>query len=219
MKTKEARELGQRIAERVAAGRVEAAYALLEPVLAQRTRFPMLGQIGLPVGMRALDDLIPFLDQIASHRTEGGWVVIGSAPGQQLERDLAGAFTHCHRYIVASDVWHAADILGERVPGPALVASFAATLEHLRPWRTDANRWVRRAVGVAIHFWAKRSRGAPELALQAETLLDFLTPLFSGRWTRSRVWAGASRPWAVTTRDRCPTGWKSNSSRDAATGP
>jgi hypothetical protein len=186
MKTREARELGRQIAERVADGDVVTAYALLAPVLAQRTRFPILGEIGKPVGSRRLDELIPFLDEIASHRTEGGWVVMGSALEQQLERDLAGAFAHCRRYIIAGDIWYAADILGERVPGPALVVSFDATLEQLRPWRTDANRWVRRTVGVAVHFWAKRSRGAPELAAPAETLLEFLTPLF-GEWEMDAV--------------------------------
>ena len=59
-------------------------------------------------------------------------------------------------------------------------------MEQLRPWRTDANRWVRRTVGVAVHFWAKRSRGTPELTPQAETLLEFLTPLF-GEWEMDAV--------------------------------
>ncbi|MGD9145444.1 MAG: DNA alkylation repair protein, partial [Anaerolineae bacterium] len=69
-------------------------------------------------------------------------------------------------------------ILGERVPGPALVACFEPTLELIAPWREDEDRWVRRSVGAAVHFWAKRSRGSPELSGQAGALLDFLEPMF-----------------------------------------
>jgi hypothetical protein len=64
------------------------------------------------------------------------------------------------------------------VPGPALLASFEPALVQLGPWREDEDRWVRRAVGVAVHFWAKRSRGAPELGSKAGALLGFLEPVF-----------------------------------------
>ena len=39
----------------------------------------------------------------------GGWVVIASALEKQLERDLAGALARCRSFIVAADVWYAAD--------------------------------------------------------------------------------------------------------------
>jgi 3-methyladenine DNA glycosylase AlkD len=178
MKAQAARDLGQRIAAHVQAGQMPAAYALLAPVLAERTPFLMLGYIGGAVGAGPLKAVNRFLDRIAAARTEGGWVVIGSALGQQLERDLIGALSRCHSFIIAGDVWYATDILGERVPGPALVAHLQPTLDLLTPWRQDANRWVRRSVGVAIHFWAKRSRGAPEHAPQAKELLALLEPMF-----------------------------------------
>lgn len=108
-------------------------------------------------------------------------MVIGNALRQQFGRDPAGAFVRCRAHVVAGDVWYATDILGERLPGPALVACFQPTLALLAPWREDANRWVRRATGVAVRFWAKRSRGAPAYAAQAQTLLTFLDPLFEER--------------------------------------
>jgi len=95
-----------------------------------------------------------------------------------LGRDAAGAFARARSFIVAADVWYAPDVLGERVPGPALVADFEPSLALLSPWREDASRWVRRAVGVTVHYWAKRSRGAAEHTAQAETLLTFLEPMF-----------------------------------------
>jgi 3-methyladenine DNA glycosylase AlkD len=178
MKTAEARELGQSVAERVHDGEIEQSYALLAPVLAQRTPFRLLGIIGEAVGHGPMNEVNAFLDRIAAEKAEGGWVVIGKALGQQLERDLAGAFARCRDYIVASDVWYGADILGERVPGPALVSHFEAALHQLTPWRQDSNHWVRRAVGVSVHFWAKRSDEKPELVPQARTLLGFLEPMF-----------------------------------------
>ena len=183
MKTQEARELGQRVAAQVQAGQTEAAYTLLAPVLAQRTPFRLLDLIGGAVGAGPLDPANAFLDRVATGRTEGGWVVIGSALGQQVDRDLAGALARCRTFIVAADVWYGADILGERVPGPALVGHFEPALEQLAPWRKDPNHWVRRAAGVGVHFWAKRSRGAPELAPRADTLLSFLEPMFEERDT------------------------------------
>ncbi len=184
MKTKEARGLGERIAERVRAGQPEEAYVLLAPVLAERTPFRLLGLIGEAVGAGPLEPVNAFLDRIAAERTEGGWVVIGKALGQQLGRDSAGTFNRCRGYIVAADVWYGADILGERVPGPALLADFQPSLALLAPWREDENDWVRRTVGVAAHFWAKRTRG--ERAAEAESLLAFLSPMFK-EWEMDAV--------------------------------
>jgi 3-methyladenine DNA glycosylase AlkD len=175
---------------------------LLAPVLAGRTPFRLLDLIGEAVGTGTLEEACPelalsevegrsrrvnvFLDRAAADRTEGGWVVIGSALGQQLDRDPAGAFARCRDYIIAADVWYATDILGERVPGPALVTDFQPSLDLLAPWREGANRWVRRTVGVAVHFWTKRSRGAAEHTAQAEALLAFLEPMFE-EWDMDAV--------------------------------
>jgi len=184
VKTKEARELGKRIAALVQAGQPDKAYALLAPVLAERTPFRLLDRIGEAVSAGPLDATNAFLERVAADGTEGGWVVIASALVGQWDRDPAGAFARCREYIIAADVWYAADILGERVPGPALVADFQPALDLLAPWREDANRWVRRTVGVAVHFWAKRSRG--ECAAEAEALLAFLELMFE-EWDMDAV--------------------------------
>jgi hypothetical protein len=73
---------------------------------------------------------------------------------QRLSEDPVGAFSHCRAFIASADTWYGADIFGERVPGPALVADLSAHLPLLAPWRGDPSRWVRRTVGVAIHYWA-----------------------------------------------------------------
>jgi 3-methyladenine DNA glycosylase AlkD len=138
------------------------------------------------VGAEPLETANALLDRIADEKTEGGWVVIGKALGQQLERDLAGAFERCRGYMLAGAVWYCTDILAERVPGPALVTDFGQALDLLTPWRENDSAWVRRAVGVAVHFWAKRSRGAEQLRSQAKALLSLLEPMF-GEWEMDAV--------------------------------
>lgn len=203
MNAREADELGAHIAALVQAGQVPEGYGLLAPVLAERTPFRLLGRIGEAVGAGPPEAASPewdgrintFLDHIAAAKTEGGWVVIGTALGRQMERDMAGAFDRCRSYIVAADVWYGADILGERVPGPALAADFEQAVMQLAPWRKDQDAWVRRAVGVSVHFWAKRSRGAEELRPRAQALLDFLEPTFE-EWEMDAV-KGAG--WGLKT--------------------
>jgi 3-methyladenine DNA glycosylase AlkD len=162
-------------------GEYSQAYAFLSPVLAERTSFRSLDRIGKLVGAAPGPKVADFLEQVAAGRTEGGWVIVGSSLGQQLDRDLEGSFALSRTYIVDANVWFGADILGERVPGPALVEHFEPALRQLAPWREDPNRWVRRAVGVAVHFWGKRSCGASEMTSQAQELLAFLGPMF-GEW-------------------------------------
>lgn len=186
MKAKEATQLGNRLASLVHNRQMDAALEQLFPVLAERTRFPMLERIGSPVGSGPIETANAFLDLIAAGKTEGGWVVIGSVLREQLGRDLPGAFTRCRIYIIDGDVWYATDILSERVPGPALLRDFQPSLDLLTHWRQDDNRWVRRAVGVAVHFWAKRTRGALEHTSRAEALLSLLEPLFS-EWEMDTV--------------------------------
>ena len=186
MNTQEARDLAKRIAGLANAGRIAEGYGLLAPVLARRTPFRLLDRIGEAVGVGPLEETNSFLEHVASESTEGGWVVIGSALGAQVNHDQRGAFARCRTYIIAADIWYGADILGDRVPGPALVSNFQPSLELLAPWREDGNRWVRRAVGVAVHFWGKRSRGAENLASNAEALLSFLEPMFE-EWDMDAV--------------------------------
>jgi hypothetical protein len=179
--TQEATKLGEQIAELVENGEPGKAYDLLAPIVSSRTPFPLSGRIGEIVGRESLTAVNAFLSRIADEKTEGGWVVIGCALSQQLDRDPQGAFARCREYVIAADIWYGADILGERLPGPALLVDFERALELLAPWRGDNNRWVRRTVGVGTHFWAKRSAGKPEHTPQAASLLAFLEPMFEER--------------------------------------
>jgi hypothetical protein len=160
---------------------MDQAHALIDPVLSQRTPFPMLRRIGEVVGQGSIEGVTAFNDLLASEGKMGAWVVIGSALEAQLDRDFRGVFSRCRGYIVLADVWNAADTLGEQIPGRSLVAQFEPTLEVLEAWRRDADAWVRRALGAGVHYWAKRSRGDPQHLPQADRLLDFLESTFEER--------------------------------------
>ena len=198
MKTQEARDLGQQIYNLLCEGKGKQAHALLFPVLAQRTSFRFLDIIGEAIGLDGSESTRIFLDHMAAEKTMGGWIVIASVLKRQIESDLQDAFDRCRKYIAMADVWHAADGFGERVPGPALVKHFRQTLDLLESWRIDPNRWVRRAVGVGIHFWAKRSRGDGDKIPQTKSLLTFLEPMFEER----EIDAVKSVGWALKTLGR-----------------
>lgn len=186
MNMKAAILLAEQISSHVQAERIDTAYNLLAPILAERTPFQYSDRIGEIIGTDEIYLVNHLLAEIALHRTEGGWVVIGGALRSQLDRDLDGAFERACEYMIAADVWYGADILGERVPGPGLVTHFEDALALLQFWRDDSNRWVRRAVGVGVHFWAKRSKGNPELEESAAPLLALLEPMFS-EWQMDAV--------------------------------
>jgi hypothetical protein len=179
MKRLEARVLGLRVARHLTDDGPDRAFRLLTPMLQRRTPFRSLDEIGRSIGGIEEGVLLPFLDRIADTKSEGAWVVVASALGARLPAHASTSFECSRTYIIIGDIWYAADIFGERVPGPALIMDFRAALPLLSPWRQDHNSWVRRAVGVAVHCWAKRSKGEAALVPQANALLDFLAPVFS----------------------------------------
>ncbi len=180
MKTKqEALVLARRVRTKLEADGALAACALLEPILRSRTRFPLLELVGREA-VRGMDLSLAgaFLDQVASLRREGGWVIVGAALQKWLDTSLIWALGRARRYVGEGAIWYAADILGERVPGDGLVRRFNETVGLLTLWTADRSPWVRRACGVAVHHWAKRAHGHPELEAQACRLLCLLDPLF-----------------------------------------
>jgi hypothetical protein len=100
MKSQDAEALGYQLAVLVYRKRSDQAYAKLAPILAERTKFPLLERIGDPIGAGPLDLTNAFLEHIARAKTEGGWVVIGAALRKQLDRDLAGAIGRARKYII-----------------------------------------------------------------------------------------------------------------------
>ncbi|MBN1265896.1 MAG: DNA alkylation repair protein [Anaerolineales bacterium] len=198
MNTKQAREIGSECARKLESGEIDQVLAILAPVLAQPAPFRLLDLIGGEIGSFGLAGINLLLSKIAALREEGCWVVIASALRANLDRDLSGALILCQRYIIEADVWYGADSMAERVSGEALVRDFNQTLAVLKAWRRSRNDWVRRAVGVSVHFWAKRSQGDAGLVVEAVQLLDLLEPLYSEKEMKAVKGIG----WGLKTMGR-----------------
>ena len=196
MKRAEIRELATGCRDLLAAGDVAGVLRRLEPVLAEKTPFRLLDLCGQALGRAAEvtpENLTGLLDALAATQAIGAWPLIGSAlAAAYLPHDLSRAFAEARRYIVQAGVWHATDAIGERVLGEGLRADFNTALSLLEDWRAETSLWLRRAVGVAVHLYAKRERDRPE---QAARLLDLLEPLFDERDTYALKGVG----WGLKT--------------------
>jgi hypothetical protein len=181
LKAQEACDLGSRLALYVAKGDFRGADELLIPVLNTKTSFALLDIIGKEIGKAPLTPVNTYLRQIALGGTMGGWVVIASGLRCQFESDFPGAFQRCDEFTRLSSTWYGVDIFGERVPGPALVLSFDRAVEFINLWRTDPDRWIRRMVGVAVHYWAKQAHGNDLYCDRVRRLFEMLEPMFSER--------------------------------------
>ena len=77
MKAHEADELGRQISILVQANQSVKAYALLTPILAERTPFRMLDRIGAAVGAGPVEAVNPFLERIATPGLRAaGWLLL-----------------------------------------------------------------------------------------------------------------------------------------------
>lgn len=205
MNRTEMRKLATGCRDLLIAGDADDALAQLRPVVASRTPFPLLDLAGRVIAEAAATNPAGFtalLDGLAATDTIGAWPLIGSAlaaayfphsrSAERSRRSLPRAFAEARRYVLQAGVWHATDAIGERVLGEGLRADFNTALSLLEDWREEANPWLRRAVGVAVHLYAKRERDRPE---QAARLLDLLEPLFEERDTYALKGVG----WGLKT--------------------
>jgi hypothetical protein len=173
-----ARQLGAELAALLQQGEVDAALQRLQPLLSTRMHFRLLDELGKSLAEARPAAIRGFLNQVGEGRSMGGWVVIASALRVQLSSDFHSPLVACKRYVELADVWYATDIFGERVPGPSLLKDLPAALAEMSAWRMDENSWVRCMPGVALHYWAKRTRGEAQPG-EVNQLLEFIQPMFS----------------------------------------
>jgi len=196
--TVHARAFAAELAALVSGGENTRAMSALSPVITDKNPFRLLDILGKCISSCPADHLLPFLDAVAQTHAEGAWVVIASALRGCQAQSLASRLEKAQSYIIMADIWYGADIFGERVPGPFLLSDFNTTLSLLTPWGEHPNPWVRRVIGVAAHFWAKRTRAHPDSAGQARQLLEFLSPLLEERDIRAAKGIG----WGLKTLGR-----------------
>lgn len=179
----EARELAQKCLELLSMGREPMALDSLHPLLVAKTPFPILDTVGETLGRGGKKDpgeFLAFLDRLVATRAMGAYVIAGRALIAINGVDLELSFAKAREYIIRGDAWYVVDIIGERPLGHGLLAYFQEAVNLLEDFGKDESPWVRRSVGVAVHFFTKRRRDDPA---HIQRLLALLAPLIEERET------------------------------------
>lgn len=156
-------------------GDPEKACNILDPLALGRTKFPILDRMGMRLGQASLEEvaLLDGLDRMISRGSVGYYVIVGSALAQRLGSNMTTCLEKTAKYIVIGENWAKCDSIAERVWGQALVCNFPQAYKYLARIRDHENRWIRRAVGVAVHYFAKRR---PTAMAELRKLLVLLAP-------------------------------------------
>lgn len=146
-------------------------YVLNNGLLAHKVKFPLLEFVA-----GCLFDCIPFAEQLSivqrlvGKSEDGSSVIAGKLLQLRLPHHLPEAFSHAVELIIAGNTWYHCDHVGERVFGYGLLTQFEAAFPLLPGYLHHENAWIRRAVGVAVHYATKK--GSP--ASHVEQLCDLL---------------------------------------------
>jgi 3-methyladenine DNA glycosylase AlkD len=161
-------------------GNLERALTMLDRLAFGRTKFAILDRVGMRLGQASLKEavLLEALDQMVSRGSIGYFVIVGSALAQRLESNMANCMQRTAQYVIIGENWAKCDSIAERVWGQALVCDFPQAYKYLARMRDHDNRWVRRAVGVAVHYFAKRR---PTATAELRMLLVLLGPRLGER--------------------------------------
>ncbi|MEL7001468.1 MAG: DNA alkylation repair protein [Bacteroidota bacterium] len=113
-------------------------------------------------------DHLRFVDIIVAKNYIGSYVIAGKVLQLRLSKDMKSTFEKAIQYFTQGDEWYCCDIISERVFGEALLLDFDRALSLLKQLTKHPNPWVRRGIGVAIHYATKRKVGR----VKAQLLLD-----------------------------------------------
>ncbi len=140
-------------------GDPEKACNILDPLALGRTKFPILDRMGMRLGQASLEEaaLLGGLDRMISRGSVGYYVIVGSVLAQRLGSNMTTCLEKTAEYIVIGENWAKCDSIAERVWGQALVCDFPQAYKYLIRMRDHENRWIRRAVGVAVHYFAEET--------------------------------------------------------------
>ena len=155
-------------------GNLEKTCGVLDPLAFGGTKFPILDRVGMRLGQTDLGNatFLEALDRMIS-RGSVGYVIVGSALAQRLGSNMVTCLEKTAGYIIMAENWAKCDSIAERVWGEALVCNFPRAYKYLARIRDHENRWIRRAVGVAVHYFAKRR---PTAMAELRKLLVLLAP-------------------------------------------
>ncbi len=152
------------------------ALKILKPILDNKIAFAKLDKIGESIGEKGkgnYNKFYLFFDKLIEYDAMGSYVIAGRALIGFLDKHFEKVMEKSREYIIEGDIWYVCDIIGERSLGYALIDYFDETLLVFKKFLKDENKWVRRSVGVAIHFFSKRVLDDPQ---KTKKLLKLVEP-------------------------------------------
>ncbi len=157
-------------------GNLEQVHVVLDPFALARTKFPILDRIGARLGQSSLENraLLKALDEMIPRSSIGYYVIAGSALQQRLGQDMMRCLASAASYIIIGDRWDRCDTMAERVWGEALIENFDQAYRYFAKMVSHENRWIRRAVGVAVHHYVKKKHNTEA---EMRRLLRLLAPV------------------------------------------
>ena len=172
-----ARSIAERCVEAINRDAWEEFWNVLNPVLDTKVPFPLLDEIGKLLGTAGKDcppRYFGVFDKIVATDKMGGYVIVGQALAAFLETELEASIRKAAEIVAAGKKWYVCDIVGERVLGQALVEHFDSAFSVLERMTAMEDQEIRRSIGVAVHFFAKRRPEDVERMKQLLHLLAFL---------------------------------------------
>lgn len=174
---KEIEQLAEKVVNLTVSGNSEGALTVLKPILDFKCPFAKLDTLGRQIGKASVQIDIPkffeTFDRIIDYNAMGGVVIVGQSLIHFLPLAFEKVMEKSREYIIKGDVWYVCDIIGERSLGHALVCHFDTTVPWLKKFLDDDNKWIRRSVGVSIHFFSKRVLDQPQ---KTRVLLKLIEP-------------------------------------------
>lgn len=175
-KKKHILSLSEKVIKLIVDGDHRATLLALKPILTTKCPFHKLDLLGKEIGQAGIHQSRQFFrafDEIVDYGAMGGYVIVGQALCCFLKDNFEMVMRKSREYIIKGDVWYVCDIIGERSLGTAVVSYFNESIPWFKRFLEDENKWVKRSVGVAIHFFSKRVLNNP---LRSKKLLDVIEP-------------------------------------------
>ena len=195
MNRKWARSIAERCVEAINRGDSDGFWNVLNPVLDAKVPFPLLDEMGRLLGEAGRHNSSKYFgvfDEITATCKMGGYVIVGQALASFLETKLEASIRKAAEIVAEGQKWYVCDIVGERVLGQALVSYFDSAVAVLESMTATEDPSVRRSIGVAVHFFAKRR---PEDVEGMKRLLRLLSVLVEDR----RVFVVKGVGWGLKT--------------------
>lgn len=196
MNRKWARNTAEKLGEAINKENHDQFWSILNPILDTKVPFPLLDEIGRLLGEAGEHNdpskYFGVFDTVIATDKMGGYVIVGQALSAFLETELEASINKATEIVKKGQKWYVCDIVGERVLGQALVAHFESTVPLLKQKTALKDQEVRRSIGVAVHFFAKRR---PEDSKEMKKLLQLLDFLVEDR----RVYVVKGVGWGLKT--------------------